>query len=262
MNTFTVLFITFSWLDAIDILLVAILLFQLYRLVKGTVAINIVLGIVSIFMLWKIVEALKMELLSEILGKFIGVGVLAIIIVFQQELRRFLLFVGTSGFFDRKNFNRKLFNWKMGKSAPVDLVSIVKACRNMSEAKTGAIIVITTKSDLNFYANTGEPVDAKVSPRMLESIFYKNSPLHDGAIIITDNRIKAARCVLPVTEDNDFPGHLGMRHRAAAGITENSDALAIVVSEQTGEISFAKDGKLQNGLSVEKLRELLEKELQ
>jgi uncharacterized protein (TIGR00159 family) len=253
------LFITFSFLDALDILLVAVLLFQLYRLVKGTVAINIVLGIISIFLIWKIVEALKMELLAEILGKFIGVGVIAIIIVFQQELRRFLLFVGTTGFFDRKSFNRKLFNWKMGKPNEVDLASIVKACRNMSESKTGAIIVITTKSDLNFYANTGEPVDAKVSPRMLESIFYKNSPLHDGAIIITDNRIRAARCVLPVTEDNDFPGHLGMRHRAAAGITESSDAIAIVVSEQTGEISFARDGKLQNGLAIEKLRELLEK---
>jgi diadenylate cyclase len=256
-----ILFITFSWLDAIDILLVAVLLFQLYRLVKGTVAINIVLGIISIFLVWKIVLALKMELLSEILGKFIGVGVIAIIIVFQQELRRFLLFVGTSGFFDRKSFNKKLFSWKMNKTTGVDLVSIVKACKNMSESRTGAILVITTKSDLNFYANTGEAVDAKVSARMIESIFYKNSPLHDGAVIITDNKIKAARCVLPVTEDPDFPGHLGMRHRAAAGITENSDAIAIAVSEQTGEISLAKDGKLFNSLTTEKLRELLEKEL-
>ena len=255
-----ILFITFTWLDALDILLVAVLLFQLYRLVKGTVAINIVLGIVSIFLIWKIVEALKMELLSEILGKFIGVGVIAIIIVFQQELRRFLLFVGTTGFFDRKTFNRKLFSWKMGQANEVDLVSIIKACRNMGENKTGAIIIITTKSDLNFYANTGEALDAKVSARMIESIFYKNSPLHDGAVIITGSKIKAARCVLPVTEDADFPSHLGMRHRAAAGITETSDAVAIVVSEQTGEISFAKEGKLQNGLSTEKLRELLEKE--
>lgn len=255
------LFITFSWLDALDILLVAILLFQLYRLVKGTVAINIILGIVSIFLVWKVVQALKMELLSEILGKFIGVGVIAIIIVFQQEVRRFLLFVGTSGFFDRKNFNRRLFNWKMGNPVDLDVVSIVKACRNMSAGKTGAIIVITTRNDLDFYVSTGEPVEAQVSARMIESIFFKNSPLHDGAIIITDNRIRAARCVLPVTEDPDFPGHLGMRHRAAAGITENSDAIAIAVSEQTGEISFAKKGKLQNGLSPEKLRELLENEL-
>ena len=260
MNLF-ILFISFTWLDALDILLVAILLFQLYRLVKGTVAVNIVLGIVSIFLIWKIVEALKMELLSEILGKFIGVGVIAIIIVFQQEVRRFLLFVGTSGFFDRKNFNRKLFNFKMGNSSELDLASIVKACRNMGESKTGAILAITTRSDLDFYIATGELVDAKISSRMIESIFYKNSPLHDGAIIIADNKIRAARCVLPVTEDNDFPGHLGMRHRAAAGITENTDSIAIVVSEQTGEISFAKDGKLQNGLSIERLRELLEKEL-
>jgi uncharacterized protein (TIGR00159 family) len=252
------LFIQFTWLDAIDILLVAVLLYQLYRLVKGTAAINIVLGIISIFLIWKIVEALKMELLSEILGKFIGVGVIAIIIVFQQEIRRFLLYVGTSGFFDTNVLNKKIFNWNMGKSSGLDLAAIAKACKNMADSKTGAIIVITTKSDLNFYANTGDAIDAKITSKMIESIFYKNSPLHDGAIIITDNRIKAARCVLPVTENTDFPSHLGMRHRAAAGITEGTDCIAISVSEQTGEISFAKDGKLQMNVSLEMLREVLE----
>jgi diadenylate cyclase len=253
--------IEFSWIDAIDILLVAVLLYQLYRLVKGTAAINIVLGIVAIFLLWKIVEVLNMDLLAEILGKFIGVGVIAIIVVFQQEIRRFLLYVGTSGFFDAKNLNKTIFNWKLSPATSIDLAPILKACKNMAESKTGAIIVITTKSDLDFYATTGEPVEAKITAKMIESIFYKNSPLHDGAIILTDNKIKAARCVLPVTENPEFPSHLGMRHRAAAGITEGTDCVAISVSEQTGEISFAKDGNLRIGISLEVLRELLESEL-
>jgi uncharacterized protein (TIGR00159 family) len=130
----------------------------------------------------------------------------------------------------------------------------------MSETKTGAIIILTKNNRLKFYADTGDTIDAKVSVRMIESIFYKNSPLHDGAIIISDNIITAARCVLPVTEHSDFPAHLGMRHRAAVGITENSDAIAIVVSEQTGEISVSKDGELKHALSPERLKEILEKE--
>lgn len=254
-------FIDFKWLDIVDIFLVALLLFQLYRLVKGTVAINILLGIVSIYIFWKIVEALHMDLLSEVLGKFIGVGVLALIIVFQQEIRKFLLLVGTTGIFNTNTLNKKFFSWQVSPKLNIDLLPILKACKNMSENNTGAIIVITTNSDLSFYANTGELLDAKVTARVLESIFYKNSPLHDGAVIITNNRIIAARCVLPVTEETDFPAHLGMRHRAAAGVTEVSDAIAIVVSEQTGEISFAKNGKLQIQLSIEILKELMEKEL-
>jgi uncharacterized protein (TIGR00159 family) len=130
----------------------------------------------------------------------------------------------------------------------------------MSESKTGAIIILTKNNELKFYANTGDVIDAKVSVRMLESIFYKNSPLHDGAVIISGNTIVAARCVLPVTEHADFPAHLGMRHRAAVGITENTDAIAIVVSEQTGEISFSKEGELKHALTTERLKEILEKE--
>jgi diadenylate cyclase len=254
-------FIDFKWLDLVDIFLVALLLFQLYRLVKGTVAINILLGIVSIYLFWKIVEALHMDLLSEVLGKFIGVGVLALIIVFQQEIRKFLLLVGTTGIFNTSSLNKKFFSWQVAPKLNIDLLPILKACKNMSDNNTGAIIVIGTNSDLSFYANTGELLDAKVTARVLESVFYKNSPLHDGAVIISGNRIIAARCVLPVTEESDFPVHLGMRHRAAAGITDVSDAIAIVVSEQTGEISFAKNGKLQTNLSLEKLKEILEKEL-
>ena len=261
LNLVSEAFINIHWLDAVDILLVAILLYQLYYLVKGTVAINIFIGTFLFYLLWLIVKALDMQLFSSILGKFIDVGAIALIIVFQQELRRFLLFIGTSDFFNKK-FGKGLFDfkWNVVKHQLLDIHSVVKACKNMSETKTGAILIISTNSELKFYVNTGDFLDAKISVRMIESIFYKNSPLHDGAIIISENKIKAARCVLPVTENADFPAHLGMRHRAAVGITENSDAIAIVVSEQTGEISFSKEGELKNSISPERLKDLLEEE--
>jgi diadenylate cyclase len=252
----------FRWLDLIDIILVAILLYQLYQLVRGTVAINILIGVALFYALWVAVRALNMRLFSSILGKFIDVGFIALLIVFQQELRRFFIFVGTTNFISRGSVAKRFLEWNMkGGKIELDIGAVIKACKNMSESHTGALIIITRGSDLKFYANTGDPIEARVSVRMIESIFYKNSPLHDGALIITDNQLKAARCVLPVTEDADFPAHLGMRHRAAVGVTENSDALAIVVSEQTGEIAFAKDGKLMNRLTPEKLRELLERHL-
>jgi len=255
-------FITFRWLDAIDILLVAILLYQLYYLVKGTVAINIFVGILLIYILWLVVKALGMQLFENILSKFIDVGAIVLIIVFQQEIRRFLLFIGTADFFNKRALGKNLFKlkWEASKS-PLDINAVLKAVQNMSETKTGAIIVITTNSELKFYMNTGDTIDAKVSARLIENIFFKNSPLHDGAIIISGNTIKAARCVLPVTENTEFPTHLGMRHRAAVGITENSDAIAIAVSEQTGEISLTKNGELKNNLSIEQLKGLIEKEI-
>jgi diadenylate cyclase len=259
---FNLLASEFGLLDLIDILLVAILLYQLYQLVRGTVAINILIGVALFYALWLIVRALNMRLFSSILGKFIDVGFIALLIVFQQELRRFFIFIGTTNFISRGSLAKRFLEWNMkGGKIELDISSIVKACKNMAESRTGALIIITRTSDLKFYANTGDPIEARVSVRMIESIFYKNSPLHDGALLITDNQLKAARCVLPVTEDANFPAHLGMRHRAAVGVTENSDALAIVVSEQTGEIAFAKDGKLMNRLTPEKLRELLERHL-
>ena len=142
-----------------------------------------------------------------------------------------------------------------------DLLAITKACKDMSETRTGALIILAAGNDLNFYIKTGEQLDAKVSANTLESIFYKNSPLHDGAVIISNGKIRAARCVLPITEREDFPSHLGMRHRAAAGITEASDAIAIIVSEQTGEISLCKGGHLENGIGAEKLKQRIEKEM-
>lgn len=255
-------FLNFSFIDLLDIFLVAILLYQLYKLVQGTVAMNIFIGILSIYFLWKIVQALKMDMLSEVLGQFINVGIIALLIVFQPELRRFLLFIGTPELLDKFAFWKKFFYIKGKKKLnSADLQPILKACRNMSEAKTGALIVLAINSDLGFYIRTGEQLDAKISVKTLESIFFKNSPLHDGAVIISNGIIKAARCVLPITERDDFPSYLGMRHRAAAGITENSDALAIIVSEQTGEISLAKEGWIEHALSTEKLKQRIEAEI-
>lgn len=255
-------FLNFDLIDLLDIFLVAILLYQLYRLVQGTVAMNIFIGILAIYFVWKIVQALKMDVLSELLGQFINVGIIALLIVFQPELRRFLLLIGTPEILEKLSLGKRFFSFKGKKKIfSSDLNAIVKACRDMSETKTGALIILATGSDLNFYIKTGEQLDSKISANTLESIFYKNSPLHDGAVIISGGKIRAARCVLPITEREDFPSHLGMRHRAAAGITETSDALAIIVSEQTGEISFAKGGNLENGISPEKLKQRIEIEM-
>jgi diadenylate cyclase len=263
-NTLYLLFITFKWIDAIDIVLVALLLYQLYNIVKGTPAVNIFTGIFSIYVIWIIVRALDMKLFGSILGKFIDVGVIAIIVVFQQELRRFLLFIGTNEFINRSRFLKTVMRYSPAKTGQqftdIDFSPLVRACFHMGESRTGALIVLTRNSDLKFYINTGEPLDAVVTERMLESIFYKNSPLHDGAVIISGNRIVAARCVLPVTEKEQFPSHFGMRHRAAAGITESTDAVALIVSEQTGNVSLAANGEIKAGLSPDKLKQLLDKE--
>jgi len=255
-------FISMDWIDIIDILLVAILIYQLYYLVKGTAAINIFLGILLFYLLWLIVKGLNMQLFGSILRKFIDVGFIALLIVFQQEIRRFLLLVGTSDMFKKGKLGKAIFDFKWGEKTieELDTNSIVKACKNMSTNKTGALIILTKKNDLNFYAKTGDVLDAKLSVRIIENIFFKNSPLHDGALIISNNKLVAARCVLPVTENTDFPAHLGMRHRAAVGVTEMTDAIAIVVSEQTGEISFCKEGILKHSLTQERLKELLDRE--
>ncbi len=256
------LFITFRWLDAVDILLVAILLYELYSLVRGTAAINILTGIVLLYIIWLIVRALDMQLFSSILSRFIDVGVIAIIIVFQQELRRFLLIIGKTEFFNRKNFTKNFLMLQLDKDSELDLHPIFKACRNLADKQTGALIVIEKDTDLSFYAQTGDIIDSNITEAMLESIFFKNNPLHDGAVIIKDNKIYAARCVLPSTEKTDFPANLGMRHRAAVGISEKSDAIAISVSEQTGSISVAHLGKLYRDLSPEKFTALLQEQLQ
>jgi len=252
-------FLDLNILDLVDILLVTALLHQVYKLVKGTVAIKIFIGIAAIYLIWKLVEALQMDLLSEILGQFIGVGVLAVIIVFQQEIRKFLLMIGTTSFGNQQ----VLFKGLVGsqKKIQLNIDALIEACVNMAAVKTGAIIVITRNTELASYARTGEAINAKVSTILLESIFYKNSPLHDGAVIINRDVITAARCVLQITDTINVPIHMGLRHRAAASITEMTDALTIVVSEQTGRISYFKQGRLSENISAQKLSDFLIRDL-
>lgn len=256
------LFITFRVLDIVDIILVAFLLYQIYMLIRGTVAINIFVGIFVLYIFWLIVKALNMELLGNILGQIIGVGVIALIIVFQQEIRRFLLFIGTR-YLSRNRFSIEnlFFARQKDQTPPVNIDAIVKACRNMSETKTGALIVIARKSELQLYAETGDLIEAETSSRLIENIFFKNSPLHDGAMIVINDKIHAARCVLPITENINLPAHYGMRHKAALGISENTDAVVVVVSEETGKISLVVDGRIQYGISSMELRQLLEENL-
>lgn len=235
-------FIEFRWLDMIDILLIAFLLYQLYHIVKGTPAIKIFVGILAIYIFWQIVKALQMDLLSEVLGQFIGVGVIALIIVFQQELRRFLLVIGNTGFSELPLANRWL-KFKRKEETSIDIKTLVTATKKLAQDGLGALIVIGKTSDLTHIAKTGDALHAKLSTRLLETIFFKNSPLHDGAVIIVENEIIAAHCVLPVSNDHGDKS-LGMRHRSALGCSESTDAVVLIVSEERGEISIAQNGQL------------------
>jgi len=254
-------FITIRILDIIDILLVAMLLYQVYRLIKGTVAINIFIAVFAVYLLWLVVKALNMELIGTILGQVIGVGVLALIIVFQQEIRRFLLIIGTR-YLSRRNFTlESLFSVNLKTSSNIDVEALVTACENLSGSKTGALIVIARKSELSTIAEGGDILNADTSSRLLESIFFKNSPLHDGAVIIIGEKIHAARCVLPISENIYLPANFGTRHRAALGMSEKTDAIVIVVSEETGEISVCKTGEITSGLTSADLRDFIKKEI-
>lgn len=255
----TELFIQVRFLDVIDILLVSYLLYQLYMLIRGTVALNIFIAIALFYITWLVVKALNMQLLGNIIGQVISVGMIALIIVFQQEIRRFLVFVGTTYLSKTLSLN-KAFSLNLQEQRNVKIKSIANACKRMSESNTGALIVLTRRSRLDLYAQTGEILNATTSTRLLESIFFKNSPLHDGAVIIYDDKVHAARCVLPVSDNLTIPGDHGMRHRAALGITEHTDAMAIVVSEETGEISVADAGTIRTNITKEELMQILEKE--
>jgi len=230
-------------------------------LIRGTTAINIFIGIFSLYLLWLLVKALNMSLLSSILGQVIGVGVIALLIVFQQEIRRFLLIISTRYIRSRKFSFDKIFSFAEKKEEKVNIDAIVNACSNMSAFKTGALIAISKQSDLLSFIRTGDILNADTSSRLLESVFFKNSPLHDGAVIIKEDRIAAARCVLPTSENVDLPPQFGMRHRAALGITEKTDALVVLVSEETGAISFAKEESIETNIGPNRLRQILEKEL-
>lgn len=254
-------FVDFSFLDVLDILLVATLLYYIFKLVKGTVAINIFIGIALIFLIWKITQALKMEMLSGILGYLLSGGVIALIIVFQQEIRKFLLMIGTTNFSNKRNFFKQLKFLQSEITSEIDTDQILNACNRMSRSKTGALIVIERTNSLDFLINTGDAMNALVNEVILESIFYKNSPLHDGATIIRDNYVVATRVILPISDSTKIPSRFGLRHRAAIGVSEKTDAVCILVSEETGEISYIKDGEFVLYNSKEELNEKLKEDL-
>jgi uncharacterized protein (TIGR00159 family) len=253
-------FIHIRFLDVIDIILVAILFYQIYMLIRGTVAFNIFMGIASIYVFWWIVGFLNMELLSTILGSVLGVGVIALIIVFQQEIRRFLIYIG-SRYIDgnRISFDRVL-NIRFDSKSQVKIRSILKAVMQFSQEKTGALIVIRRKSNMDMYAETGDILNAETSSRLFASIFNKTSPLHDGAVIVENDKVKAARVILPVTEKLDLPPEYGLRHRAGLGISEVTDCLVIIVSEENGQISLAENGILKKNIPSKELKEKLEED--
>lgn len=251
-------FIDFTFTDAMDIVLVGVIIYQLYKLTRGTVAIKIFFGILAIYFLWKFVSALQMEMLGEILGQFIGVGVIALMIVFQQELRQFLLFIGNREFLSNKpSFLQRWFSNKDQQVENKLTDSIIRACERMAESKTGALIVIARSSDPSPFIRSSRKIDAVLTAVLLESIFFKNSPLHDGAVLIQNGRIQSAGGVLPASESDDLLKGVGMRHRAALGMAEQTDAIVIVVSEETGKISYASGGKLHQRSTAEELKKVL-----
>ena len=250
-------FVPFTFIDLIDILLVAYIMYWIYRTTKGTNAPYIISGIVVVYLLWVIVRTLNMELLSTILGHIISVGAIALVIVFQPEIRRFLQKIGMSQ--KRFNFISRIFNHG-SKGAETNLQPLVAACREMAATKTGALIVIGQQSDLSLITEGGIGLDAKISAPLIRNIFFKNSPLHDGAVVIGGNRIVAARCILPVTQ-SDVPKSFGTRHRAAIGMSEISDAIILIVSEETGSISIANNGRINLDIHPDRLGAVLQKYL-
>ena len=263
MAGFDLSFLNLRFLDFVDIVLVAIIIYYVYNLIRGTIALNISLGLVIIYLVFKITEYFQMKLLSHILGGFVSVGVLAVIIVFQQEMRRFLLLIGKNATVHQNRIWKAVFASKkeVEKNNVISLKPIIDACRYMQVTRTGALIVFAKYFDEQYYQNSGEQMDAVISKRLLESIFQKNSPLHDGAVVISDGMIRCASCILPLTDNEKLPPHFGLRHRAGIGISEMSDAVAVIVSEETGHISYAKQGRVKMKLSPEDLERLLSEEI-
>ncbi|MDY4890760.1 MAG: diadenylate cyclase CdaA [Prevotella sp.] len=244
--------------DIIDIFLVAMMLYYIYRLMKESRSLNVFIGIMMFVVVWLFVsQILDMRLLGAILDKLVSVGVIALIVIFQEDIRKFLYNMGAH---QRMKAIVKLFSFDKESNEEVDkaaIMPIVLACLSMSKRKVGALIVIEREDPLDTIADTGDKIDANINQRLIENIFFKNSPLHDGAMVIADKRIKAAGCILPVSHEQNIPKELGLRHRAALGISQECDAIAIVVSEETGGITVAIKGNFKLRLSAEKLESIL-----
>ena len=250
-------FIPFTFVDFIDIILVASLLYAFYRAMRGTSAPYIMLGIFFIYLLWILVKTFNLVLFSTILGQIISVGVIAIIIIFQPEIRHFLQAIGRQR--ERFQWLSRIFNLRHRKGEQdIDLQPIVDACREMGEQKVGALIIIKQSNDLGIVEESGIAIDAKVSTAIIENIFFKNAPLHDGGMVISGDRVVAAKCVLPSTHQ-EVPKAYGMRHRAALGMSEVSDAIVIAVSEETGKISLAHDSEITRNVDPERLTQSIRK---
>lgn len=245
---------SFSFVDVLDILLVAFLLYSLYKLLKGTVAINIFIGIAIVFLIYKITEALHMEMFSSLLGNLISGGAIAMIIIFHPEIRKFLLMLGSTKYKTNKNFIKQLKFLKEEITVTIDVDAIIDTCKDFRSTRTGALIVLERNSKLDFLKEKGDVMNIEVNSPILESIFYHNSPLHDGAIVIKENKIIATRVVLPLS-DKSLPSRFGLRHRAAVGISERTDAICLVVSEETGDTSLIVDGEFVLSDSYEALKE-------
>ncbi len=249
-------------IDVVDIILVIILLYYVYKLVKGTAAINILIGIIIIYLIWKLTDILGMNILSNLLGQFISVGVFALIVVFQQEIRKFLLMLGSNNLTNNKLYLKYINIFKPSREInQMDIDEFLNSCQKLMKSKTGALFIIERNNSLDFIKSTGDNLYLEISSPIIESIFYKNSPLHDGAVILDGNFITAARVILPVSDNKNINSRLGLRHRAAFGITEKTDAIAIVVSEENGKITFIKNGEIFSHKNIEQLKTMIEAEL-
>lgn len=247
-------------IDIVDIVLVALLVYWLYRMIKGTNVMLIFWALVVLLVAWRLADALGMRLLGAILSAVASVGLIALVVIFQPEIRRFLLFLGTKTQLDQSLVQRLQF-WRhnMQKSQSTDYEVYITACMHMSQTKTGALIIFRRQNEVEELVNTGEHIDAPASSALIETIFFKNSPLHDGAMIVRGNTILAARCILPVTARLDIDPNLGLRHRSAIGVTEQLDVLSVIVSEETGAISYAIGGEIHHNISPVALRQAFER---
>lgn len=250
--------------DALDIILVAFLAYQIYKAVKGTNVLRIFWAIVIIYILWQLSTLFGMRLMSTILGQFISIGLILLIIVFQPEIRKFLLLIGTKTSISGDTILKRFRFWKKSMSdqnASVGLEPYIQACMHMSQTKTGALIVFIRQNEVGDIIATGERIDAIVSSALLETLFFKNSPLHDGAVLVKGNTVVAARCILPVSSNAAIDPNLGLRHRSAIGVTEQLDVISVIVSEETGAISYAVGGVIHHDVTPVQLRHYLEEAL-
>lgn len=251
-------------IDIIDIVLVAVLVYHIYKAVRGTNVLRIFWAVIIIYLLWQVSVLLDMRLMSTILGQFISVGLILLIIVFQPEIRRFLLMVGTKTSLGGDSMLKRFRFWKSSvgeKAKSLNLEPYIQACMHMAMSKTGALIVFVRHNEVDDIVATGERIDAVVSSALLETLFFKNSPLHDGAVIVKGNNVVAARCILPVSSNPDIDPNLGLRHRSAIGVTEQLDVISVIVSEETGAISYAVGGTIYHDVTPTQLRRFLDDSL-